>query len=125
MRRFGKVIAVIGLVALLSLGAAVAVSASGGRFSGACAGVQEDIAEILGVENVDALRDELQGGETTLANLAEEKGVDLQELKDEVRQTVEEGNLPGGMLKRLEEGHGGFLRGNHPDGCNHGENGKE
>ncbi len=124
MRKIVKVIAVIGMVALLSLGTAVAVSARGGGVFGRSfaprAGGQEDVAELLGMD-VDELCDALRDGKT-LADLAEEKDVDLQALKDAadasrdeavreaIAQAVDEGDLTQDqadwMLQGLDSGYG-------------------
>lgn len=124
MSKFGKVMAVLGLVVLLGLGANLAVSAQGGGVLGRPfrprAGAQESIAETLGM-TIDALRDALRYGKS-LADLAEEKGVELEDLKDaadaardeavreRIAQAVENGNLSqeraDWMLQGLDSGYG-------------------
>ena len=132
MRKHSKILVALGLVVVVTLAAATAVSAQGRGFLGWRPGGRcgsGSVAEILGLSE-DDLAAQLKDGKT-LADLAEEAGVDLQTLKDAadaecraaaqeaikqaVEQAVEHGKLTreqaDWMLEGLTAGYtqrGGF-----------------
>jgi len=127
MRKHVKALIVLVLVATVTLIGTIAVSANGPMFGRGHLGTTgvEAVAKVLGM-TTDELTTQLQGGKT-LADLAEEKNVNLADLKsaadaaqlDATRQSIEQAVTNGQltraqadwMLQGIDKGYTGMGRG--------------